>query len=181
MIFFGCQEDSALSPVSDQNDQVPASLAKKPAPNLIGTTYTPFTFTPPTFWNGTIDFGVYGKYSITFVSHDAPREYSQASPFHEDFIIYELGADWTQPETVVSAASKKNERKSCLCSRSVARKAEDASSRDSLPSKKKCRFSVNLLSLCSLLVSQPSTPMGSRMHHEGGSGLHYLVSSPRVS
>ena len=99
LIFFGCQEESALAPELDQSDQVPASLTK-PLPNLIGTANTPFTFTPPTFWNGTVDFGVAGEYSITFISYDPPRQYSQASPFYEDFIIYELGTDWTIPENV---------------------------------------------------------------------------------
>jgi hypothetical protein len=64
------------------------SLAK---PHLTGHQVTPFTLTPPTFWNGTVDFGEDGKYGLTFVSYDPPRAYSQASPFYEDFYIYELG------------------------------------------------------------------------------------------
>jgi hypothetical protein len=100
MIFFSCQEDSVIAPVSDQSDQVPVSLAKKPAPNLIGTMYTDFTFTPPTYWNGTVDFGTTGTYSITFFSYDPPRQYSNASPFKEDFIIYELNSDWQDSKNV---------------------------------------------------------------------------------
>jgi hypothetical protein len=99
MVFFGCSENNTTAPEINQNDQVPASLAK-PLPNLIGTAYTAFTFTPPTFWNGTIDFGVDGKYGLTFISHEEPRGYSQASPYYEDFYIYEEGTDWTIPENV---------------------------------------------------------------------------------
>jgi len=98
MIFSGCQKDSALSPESGQNAQVP-----KPGPNLTGVLHTDFTFTPPTFWNGTVDFGVEGLYSITFISYDPPRPFSQASPYYEDFVIYQLGADWTDPENIVLA------------------------------------------------------------------------------
>jgi hypothetical protein len=110
MIFFSCSGDNPMAPKSNQGDPMMAakfnptdlvttSLAKKPSPNLVGTTNTPFTFTPPTFWNGTIDFGgvIYG---LTFISYDAPRDYSQASPFEEDFIIYEFGTDWTIPANV---------------------------------------------------------------------------------
>ncbi len=73
LIFFGCQQESALAPELGQSDQVPASLAK-PTANLIGTTYTPFHISPrldpggsglPIFWEGTIDFGEgpYGLYA----------------------------------------------------------------------------------------------------------------------
>ena len=91
MIFLGCQEDSVIAPVSDQSDQVPVSLAKaKPSPNLIGTTNCLFSFAnPPIFWKGTIDFGEKGIYGLYFISYDPPRDYSQASPFYEDFVIYD--------------------------------------------------------------------------------------------
>jgi hypothetical protein len=90
LIFFGCTENNSTAPELSQSDQFVNSLAKKPAQNLIGTAVANFTLTPPTFWNGTIDFGN-GPYGITFISHGQPRDYSQASPFKEDFIIYELG------------------------------------------------------------------------------------------
>lgn len=103
MFFFSCQEESALAPELSLSNQVPVSLAKaKSSPNLIGTVKTDFTFTPPTFWNGTIDFGEdFGEnhvYGITFYSYGAPRDYSQASPFEEDFYIYESGKDWDDPD-----------------------------------------------------------------------------------
>jgi hypothetical protein len=88
LIFFGCSENSTSAPELSQGDQVTNSLAK---PHLTGHQVTPFTLTPPTFWNGTVDFGEDGKYGLTFVSYEPPRAYSQASPFYEDFSIYELG------------------------------------------------------------------------------------------
>ncbi len=102
MLFSGCSEDNPLTPGSDQNGSVESSLkgTKKPLPKLIGELDCDFSFeNPPTFWNGTVDFGTYGLYNITFISYGAPRGYSQASPFEEDFIIY-LGTDWTIPENV---------------------------------------------------------------------------------
>jgi len=97
-IFLGCSENNTTAPEINQNDQVPVSLAKaKPSANLIGTINCPFNYPPlpdpggselPIFWKGTIDFGedIYGLY---FISYDAPREYSQASPFYEEFVIHE--------------------------------------------------------------------------------------------
>jgi hypothetical protein len=88
LLYFGCSEKNPSAPELSQSDQVTNSLAK---PHLIGEQVTPFTFTPPTFWNGEVDFGEEGKYGITYVSYENPRGYSQASPFYEDFIIHELG------------------------------------------------------------------------------------------
>ena len=105
ILFFGCSESNLIPAVDDpvQIEQEEALLkgAKKSSAMLEGTTNTPFTFTPPTFWNGTVDFGANGVFGLTFISYDPPREYSQASPFHEDFVIYIPGSDWTDPENVV--------------------------------------------------------------------------------
>lgn len=105
LFFFGCSEDNALLPGSDiQANELESSYkgAKKPAAKLIGTGNVGFTFPPnPNFWNGTIDFGDYGIYGITFISYTAPRDFSQASPFEEDFIIFKLGTDWTISDNVV--------------------------------------------------------------------------------
>ena len=105
MIFFSCQEESVLDPELSQvpeisqSDQVPVSLAKaKPSPNLTGKLYGLFNFPPlpdpdgsdlPIFWKGTITFGedIVGIY---FLSHGAPRDYSQATPFYEEHVIYNL-------------------------------------------------------------------------------------------
>ena len=98
MAFLGCSESNTTAPEISQNDQVQVSLAK-PLPNLIGTTNTPFNNPPladpdgsglPIFWKGTIVFGE-DTYGIYFLSHDAPRDYSQASPYYEDFVIHEVG------------------------------------------------------------------------------------------
>jgi hypothetical protein len=97
LIFFGCSEKNPSAPELSQGDQVTNYLAKKP---LTGHQVVPFTLTPPTFWNGTVDFGEEGIYGLTFVSYEPPRAYSQASPFYEDFYIYEEGSDWTNPANV---------------------------------------------------------------------------------
>jgi hypothetical protein len=98
LIFFSCQEESALAPELDQSNQVTNSLAK-PAPNLIGTTNTPFNFPPlpdpggsdfPVFWKGTIVFGKV-TYGLYFLSTGPPRDFSQASTFFEYFVIHENG------------------------------------------------------------------------------------------
>lgn len=94
MFYIGCSDQNPSAPGLNQNDQVVNILDKKPAPNIIGNLVADFTLTPPTVWNGTIDFGTVGKYSITFYSLTPPRDYSQASPFSEDFYIYRLGGDW---------------------------------------------------------------------------------------
>ena len=107
MIFFGCQgenafapelsqtdqatvfEESALIPELDHSNKVTNSLAK-PAPYLIGIVNTPFSdANPPIFWKGTVDFGGV-EYGLYFVSHGVPRDFSQASPFEEEFVIHEL-------------------------------------------------------------------------------------------
>lgn len=97
IIYFGCSENNPSVPDENQNARVTNELAKL---NLTGIMTNEFTFTPPTFWNGTIDFGSEGIYSITFISYDPPRAYSQASPFYEDFYIYELGTNWQDPANV---------------------------------------------------------------------------------
>ena len=92
-LFSNCSEDNSLTPGTEQNNLVSYSLKStaKPSPNLIGEINTAFTLTPPAFWNGTVGFGTGDIYAITFISYTPPRDYSQASPFYEDFIIYELG------------------------------------------------------------------------------------------
>lgn len=43
----------------------------------------------PIFWKGTIDFGE-DTYGLYFLSYGEPRVYSQASPFYEEHVIYDL-------------------------------------------------------------------------------------------
>jgi hypothetical protein len=99
MIFMGCSEDNLSAPELSQSNQMVNALVK-PSPNLTGKTEAVFTFTPPTFWTGTIDFGVAGKYGLTFISLGQMRQYSQARPFEEEIVIYEMGTDWTDPANV---------------------------------------------------------------------------------
>ena len=66
-------------------------MAKKPAPKITGNILCDFSFTPPTFWNGTIEFEEGKIYGITFVSLDEHVTPGQASHFEEEFIIYEFG------------------------------------------------------------------------------------------
>jgi len=98
MVFFGCQEESALAPELGQSGQVANSLAK-PLPNLIGTTNTPFNFPPlpdpggsplPVFWKGTIVIGE-ETYGLYFLSPEAPTDYGQSSHFWEEWVIHEDG------------------------------------------------------------------------------------------
>ena len=89
--FWSCSENNSTAPEVSKFNQVTNSLEKKSIPHLIGMSHTIFTLTPPVFWNGTIDFGEGGMYGITFISYEPPRDFSQASPFYEDFYIYELG------------------------------------------------------------------------------------------
>ena len=99
MLYNSCSDNNPSAPQLNQSDQVVNTLAKKPALNLTGTANTLFNFPPlpdpdgsdlPVFWKGTIDFGD-DTYGIYFLSYDAPRDYSQASPYYEDFVIHEVG------------------------------------------------------------------------------------------
>jgi len=103
LIFLGCQEESALAPELDQSNQVTNSLAK-PAPNLRGTIITYFdVLNVPYFWEGKIDIEGYGEYGLIFETLSGQKGYSQAAPFEEYFIIYELESDWADPENVFLA------------------------------------------------------------------------------
>jgi hypothetical protein len=98
MLFLACQEDIALTPEFSQSDQGTASLAK-PAPTLEVEVRTPFwTDDPPYFWRGEIDFGDYGVYGLVFISHGAPTVRGQSSHFSEEYIVYELGKDYKNPD-----------------------------------------------------------------------------------
>jgi len=99
IIFFACQQESAFNPVLSQSEKPPVALVK-PAPNLIGKINCNFSFTPPTFWNGTIEFAEGEIYGITFVSLAGPVPLGQSSHFEEELIVYELGTDWRIAENV---------------------------------------------------------------------------------
>jgi hypothetical protein len=97
LVLAGCSEDPVLAPEHDSSataqteEESPLLKSAKPAPKLIGATDCGFSFAnPPIFWQGTVDFGDVGLYGLKFISYDPPRDFSQASPFYEDFIIYDL-------------------------------------------------------------------------------------------
>jgi hypothetical protein len=96
---------------SDIYDEVSEPVLKSaviPIPNLLGTMDLTLCPTSETnFWNGTVDFGDYGKFSIAFFTYTPPRDYSQVYPFDEDFIIYKLGTNWTKPENIYLKGSHK--------------------------------------------------------------------------
>ena len=96
LIFFGCQEESALAPELGESNPELMYLAK-PLPNLVGTMALDFTFgawPEVPVWVGTITFDGYGEfdgvYGIRFFHLSPLKEYSQASPFEEYFEIYDL-------------------------------------------------------------------------------------------
>jgi hypothetical protein len=101
IIFFGCSEDSSLTPVSDQSDLAATRLkGTKPSANLIGEMdlYADLAAVWPDdpVWVGTVTFDGYGTYGMRFYHLSPFKEYSQASPFEEYFEIYDLS-----DETVV--------------------------------------------------------------------------------
>jgi len=112
LLFFcaGCSEDDLVAPNFDRNVQPNDELkeANKIVPNLTGIGDLVVSPTSPTnIWNGTIDFGDYGEYSISFFTLTPPQDRSQVYLFDEDFIIYELGTDWRLPENIVLKGSTK--------------------------------------------------------------------------
>jgi hypothetical protein len=98
ILFSGCYEDPVTADVTAE-----LKSAKKPAPKLVGAGEIIFTpTTPPTFWNGTVDFGDAGEYKITFESlGDAPSFFSQADHFEENFFIYDITASWPPSESEI--------------------------------------------------------------------------------
>ena len=100
VLFFGCSEN-ALVPDDPVQEDAYFKGAKKPAAVLVGEFNCPFTLTPPTFWNGTVDFGDLGTFGITFFSLTEPRAFSQASTFKEEWVVYYENTDYTDPANVV--------------------------------------------------------------------------------
>ena len=92
------------SVIYDESSESVLKSADVPTPNIIGNLDLNFSISEPlNFWNGTIDFGDYGIYDISFFSFP-----SKAEPqFEEEFIIYKLGTDWENPENIVMKGSHK--------------------------------------------------------------------------
>ena len=112
MLFAGCSRDNFLLPDLDDNAQPNPELKKasKPIPNIVGAMDLTLSPTSPTnLWNGTIDFGEYGKFSIAFFTLTPPPEnFEGVYLFDENFIVYKgTGLDWNVPENVVLKGSHK--------------------------------------------------------------------------
>jgi hypothetical protein len=91
-LFIGCENEAApTESIADIEDD---GNMTKPLPKLVGESEAQFTLTPPTFWNGTVDFGDHGVYGLTFFSYGEPIIFGQSSHFEEEFIIYKLNSDW---------------------------------------------------------------------------------------
>jgi hypothetical protein len=98
IIFFGCSEDSLMTPESDQAST--RLKGTKPAANLTGEMDLYFdlaaVWPDDPVWVGTVTFEDYGVYGMRFYHLSPFKEYSQASPFEDYFEIYNLS-----DETVV--------------------------------------------------------------------------------
>lgn len=91
----------------DETTKPVLKSAEIPIPNITGTLDLFFSPTSPTnIWNGTIEFGD-GEYSIALFTLTPPRDYSQVYLFDEEFIIYESGTNWQDPDNVVLKGSHK--------------------------------------------------------------------------
>jgi hypothetical protein len=96
------------SDIYDQVSEPVRQNADIPVPNLVGTMDLILSPTSETnFWNGTVDFGDYGKFSIAFFTYTPPRDFSQVYPFDEDFIIYKLETNWNEAENIYLKGSHK--------------------------------------------------------------------------
>jgi hypothetical protein len=88
LLYLGCSENNPIISELSRSDQVTNTLTKKP---LTGTTYADFTGTPPYFWVGTIIIGE-DTYGMKFKNLSGPpRAYSGASPFEEEYELWDEG------------------------------------------------------------------------------------------
>jgi hypothetical protein len=94
-VFFGCNDGNVLNPTEDVS-QISTTM-EKPLPNLEAIINADFFLDdPPYFWRGTIDFGGGNEYGLVFISHDG-LVHGQSSLFSEEFIIFEPGTDYKDP------------------------------------------------------------------------------------
>ena len=91
VIFISCAQNNSYSPGDKKSDRTVKSLKEKSTQKLIGKAFVNFTQTPPTFWNGVVDFENYGRYNITYIGYEPPKDSGNNKIFTEDFIIYEIG------------------------------------------------------------------------------------------
>jgi hypothetical protein len=98
-IYIGCSEENAISPDMLQSNQHASHLsgqadnARKTAAHLTGTMDLNFTgdvgLVKP-IWIGTIKIDGYGEFGMRFFHLSPLKGFSQASPFEENFEIYDL-------------------------------------------------------------------------------------------
>ncbi|MEJ2195643.1 MAG: hypothetical protein P8X73_12405 [Ignavibacteriaceae bacterium] len=94
VFYFGCSDNSSSAPNLNQNDQVTATLDKKPAPNLIGRLVLTFDSNADPekdepVWVGTVTFEKLGTFDIRFFHTGGVGVIGQANHFEEKFEIYE--------------------------------------------------------------------------------------------
>jgi len=96
MFYFGCSDSTPSGPNLGQNDQVTATLDKKPAPNLIGIVYATLVYDPESgsdvSWVGTIDFDGYPTYDIIFHAGEGSEVRGKTFHFKESFEIFNNSA-----------------------------------------------------------------------------------------
>ena len=96
IFYISCSDNNPSAPELNQTDQVSNTLAKKPAPTLIGEMELFFDLTavPPDdpVWVGTITFEDYGTYGMRFYHLlSSVGVIGQVNQFEEIFEIYDLG------------------------------------------------------------------------------------------
>lgn len=98
------------SVIYDQSSEPHLKSANVLTPNIVGSMDLILSPTSLTnLWNGTIDFGDYGEYSIAFFTLTPPPvNFEGVYLFDEDFIVYKgTGLDWEVTENVVLKGSHK--------------------------------------------------------------------------
>ena len=100
MLFFNCSENQPTSPELNQSDLVTNTMAKKPAPKLIGEIYCLYEDNHPFYWVGTVDFGDGIPCGITYEALTA-KDVGNVHHFTENFVIYNLN----DPEEIYLSGS----------------------------------------------------------------------------
>ena len=91
ILLTACSESAPYLP----DDEAMLKAAKKPLPNLVGTTTEFIKFDGPYLFMGTIDFSASGMgiYNIAYLILDqTEKEFANANQLTETFYIYEEGA-----------------------------------------------------------------------------------------
>ena len=100
LLLFACSENPSTAPGVTQNEFVENTMAKKPAPKLIGKIDCDFTGTAPYFWVGTVDFGKDGVYGIRYEALTR-KDVGNVYHFTENFEIHIIG----DPDNIILSGS----------------------------------------------------------------------------